>query len=342
MLEKIRETLTEFTVDEQAGMAALRENFEDVDEALRRVEDVLESLRSDEAPVVSEVASHLVTSGGKRLRPALLFLSYGTSGGRSFEDVEPYAAATELIHTATLLHDDVIDQGERRRGVQTAHQRFGNTRSILSGDFLVAHVIKELLGRDSVESVEELSKAMAKLVQGEILQDQLSFNLDMTPEQYRRIVRLKTSSLFAYACWAGGFLADRDRSLADHLSSYGEHLGVAFQMVDDVLDYEHKGTGKTPLSDLRKGQLNYPLILYLRENPDFRVRLETARGENELTNEFLVEVQERVRESDVLDRTRQEAQDYGGRARACLEDAPSNCYSEALRTITRYVYRRIQ
>jgi len=326
----------------QFGMKELRDSFNDVDEALDGVESVLGSLRSWEAPLAAEIASHLATAGGKRLRPALLFLSYGAAGGDDLGEAEPYAAGCELIHTATLLHDDVIDQGLERRGVETANERFGNVNSVLSGDYLVAHVINELLELDLVEPVQELSRVMTHLVQGEILQDEYAHNLNITSQQYLQIARLKTSSLFSYAGWAGAFLPNRDEERADRLASFGEPLGVAFQMVDDVLDYQSDETGKTPLADLKQGKVNFPLILAMDSDPAIREQLEENRSSGEYSIEFLRDLRQRVRATDALRETRERAREYASRARACLQNDGDNRYGEALKTVSRYVFKRSQ
>lgn len=321
---------------------ALRSSFTNVDEALNGVEDVLGSLRSWEAPLATEVASHLVTAGGKRLRPALLFLTYRASGGEDLSEAKPYAVASELIHTSTLLHDDVIDQGMERRGVETANQRFGNLNAVLSGDYLVAHVMAELLSLGRIEPARHLAVVMTQLVQGEILQEELAYDSHVGTDQFIRATKLKTSSLFSYSAWCGSYLAQPDSAQPRDLASYAEHLGVAFQIVDDVLDYESEQTGKTPLSDLKDGRANFPLILAMKDNPALRRRFNSLNTEESPSRETLEEFQRLVRESGALKQAREEARKQSSRAKACLENVPKSEHRNALEKISDFVYQRIR
>jgi geranylgeranyl pyrophosphate synthase len=343
MLQAIRDGIRTLNGEtENFGLDALRDQFQDVDEALEEVEDVLGSLETWEAPLAANVATHLVSAGGKRLRPALMFLCYGAAGGQDIETVRPYAVGCELIHTATLLHDDVIDDGTVRRGEPTANIVFGEINSVLSGDYLVAHVIDELLELERTRPVKKLSEVMTDLIQGEILQSEYSSNPEITEEQYLRIVRLKTSSLFTYSAWCGGYLPDGDEGTAEAFSRYAENLGIAFQMVDDVLDYQHDQSGKTPLADVKSGTINFPLLLVLQEEPNLRENLLNRGGFEEIEPELLDEIRQRIDEHDALSRTRETAREYSSRARAALEGTPANPHGQALEKLSDYVFKRIQ
>lgn len=323
------------------GMDSLRDSFESVDGALESVESVLGSLRSWEAPLAAEVAGHLVTAGGKRLRPALLFLTYRGAGGKDLSKAKPYAVACELIHTSTLLHDDVIDQGNQRRGVEAAHRRFGNLNAVLSGDYLVAHVMQKLLSLGRIEPARHLSIVMTQLVQGEILQEEFSYNPDIKIDQYIRMTKLKTSSLFSYGAWCGAYLVEEKNIEPKHYARYAEHLGIAFQIVDDVLDYQSHSTGKTPLSDLREGKINFPFILAMEEDSSLKEEIQNW-DDNQFSTSQLRNLSSRVRETSALQRARKQAKKHSSLARACLEEVDSNSYIKALGKISEFVHQRIQ
>jgi octaprenyl-diphosphate synthase len=271
-----------------------------------------------------------------------MFLCYGASGGDDLSEVRPYAVGSELIHTATLLHDDVIDEGDVRRGEPTANSVYGKVNAVLSGDYLVAHVINELHQLEYKKPVEKLSEVMTRLIQGEILQDELSGNPEMNQEQYLRIVRLKTSSLFTYSAWCGGYLPDQNENRAETFSNYAENLGIAFQMIDDVLDYQSGESGKTPLADLRDGTINFPLLMAFRDDPDLRRRFHRTNFEEDPDPEFLEEIRRTLRDVEALDRTREVAREYSSRARACIGEIDSNSFIVALEQLADYVFRRIQ
>jgi geranylgeranyl pyrophosphate synthase len=323
-------------------MDLLRENFDDVDTALSNVESVLGSLQSWEAPLAAGIATHLVTAGGKRLRPALMFLCHGAAGGTDLSVARPYAVGCELIHTATLLHDDVIDDGLKRRGEPAANTVYGNDNAVLSGDYLVAHVIDELLDLGRIQPVKKLSKVMTRLIQGEILQDEYAESPEVGPEQYLQIARLKTSSLFSYAAWTGGYLVSEDTELADKLSNYAENLGVAFQMVDDVLDFQFEESGKTPLSDLQSGTINLPLILGMNESDELQDLIRSKNFNNGFPESEALKIKQILDSHNTLEKTRRRAEEFSSRARACISDMPDNEYFAALDKLTDFVHERIQ
>ncbi|MFB6347446.1 MAG: polyprenyl synthetase family protein [bacterium] len=342
MIESLRSSLTGFTNDaESLGMKTLRDRFDDVDSALDDVESVLGSLESWEAPLAAGVATHLVTAGGKRLRPALMFLCYGAAGGTDLSVARPYAVGCELIHTATLLHDDVIDDGTERRGKPTANKSYGDLNAVLSGDYLVAHVINELLELNRVKPVKKLSRVMTHLVQGELLQDEYSQSFETETDQYLQIARLKTSSLFSYAAWTGGYLVDGDGDLAAQLSNYAENLGIAFQMVDDVLDFEYEQTGKTPFADIQSGTTNLCLILGMQRSDELKEKLQLIRDSNSVSPDKHDDIINILRKTSSLENARSMAKDYSSRARACIEGAPDNAYVSALDKLADYVYGRL-
>jgi octaprenyl-diphosphate synthase len=211
-------------------------------------------------------ARHLVTRGGKRVRPIALLLS-AACFGRITPAAREMAAVAELVHSATLLHDDVVDEGMERRGVPTSRLAWGNAISVLGGDLLLVNA----LGRaqqHAPEVMPDLIATLRRLVDGEIVQLRGRSELDVSEATYERILRDKTASLFAWSTRTGARLAGASLEDQERLAGFGERLGIAFQLVDDVLDYSGADTGKTLLADLREGKLTLPLVLAVARMPE--------------------------------------------------------------------------
>lgn len=341
MIEAIKSWLDE-TVESggQSALGLLKHDVVEVERALEEVEGVLHRTGSRTVPLASEVIAHLVQAGGKRLRPILLFLSYGAAGGESFDDATPYAVAAELIHTATLLHDDVIDRGETRRGAPAANRRFGNTLSVLGGDFLVARVMDDILQLPRRKPARHLAATMRSLVEGEFLQREYEGSVDLGEEQYLQVARKKTSSLFSYAAWCGGYLPDGETEIARQYARFSEALGIAFQIVDDVLDFESAHTGKTPLADVKGGTISLPMIYALEEAPALRKRLDGLLSGDDSSGDDLLSVIEEMHDTRALERARERAREFSSLARVSLESTPENDYRKALEDISHYVTER--
>ncbi len=341
MINSIKSWLTDAgRTGGQSSLDLLKEDVVEVERALGEVEEVLRRTGSSVVPLASDVIAHLVGAGGKRLRPILLFLCYGAGGGESFDEAKPYAAATELIHTATLLHDDVIDQGETRRGEPAANRRFGNTLSVLGGDFLVARVMDDVLKLPRRKPARHLAATMCSLVEGEFLQREYEGSTELGEEQYLQVARKKTSSLFSYAAWCGSFLPEGHEELANRYARFAEGLGVAFQIADDVLDFESEETGKTPLADVKGGTISLPMIYAIEESPSLGDRLDeflSRPDDSELDEGSIVDV---MRETRALERARERAREFASLALASLESTPDNDYRQALEDICHYISER--
>ncbi|MBX3096998.1 MAG: polyprenyl synthetase family protein [Fimbriimonadaceae bacterium] len=232
-----------------------------------RVEAELGRQVKSEVGLVQNVGEHTLAAGGKRLRPALALLSaYAT--GRSFspERVARLGACLEMIHMATLVHDDVLDRSDTRRGHPTAHSVFGDTASILSGDVLLAKSMRILALDGDLRIIRMVSDAVVEMAEGEVLELEIRGNFDLSMDEYLRVLRMKTAAFVECCCRIGAIAAEADRETEDTLGAFGHHLGMAFQMVDDVLDYvgETEKTGKPIATDFREGQMTLPLF-YLRE-----------------------------------------------------------------------------
>jgi octaprenyl-diphosphate synthase len=225
-----------------------------VDRVMRR------ALNSD-VVLIRQVGEYIVTGGGKRLRPALLLLTAGATGYRG-EDHFELAAVIEMIHTATLLHDDVVDESDLRRGHATANAEFGNAASVLVGDFLYSRAFQMMVGQGRMRVLEILSDATNVIAEGEVLQLMNAGNTDLTEAAYLEVIQRKTAKLFEAAARLGAVLGEAPPEREDALARYGMHLGTAFQLVDDILDYSgtSESIGKCLGDDLAEGKMTLPLI----------------------------------------------------------------------------------
>jgi octaprenyl-diphosphate synthase len=236
---------------------------------LDAVEQVIRDRLASDVPLIRQVAEYLVSSGGKRLRPALVLLSAGASGyaGRAHLEI---AAVVEFIHTATLLHDDVVDESTLRRGRPTANARFGNAASVLVGDFIYSRAFQMMVEVGDLRVLEVLADATNVIAEGEVLQLLGVHNADLTESEYLRVVRSKTAKLFEASARLGAVLAHQAPAHEQALATYGMHLGTAFQLIDDVLDYsgDRASIGKNLGDDLAEGKSTLPLIHALANAPD--------------------------------------------------------------------------
>ena len=232
---------------------------------LKRVEALISARLESDVPLVRQVAEYIVASGGKRLRPALLLLACGAAGFRG-ETRFQLAAVVEFIHTATLLHDDVVDESGLRRGRETANASFGNAASVLVGDFLYSRAFQMMVEANDMRVMEVLAEATNTIAGGEVLQLMGSHDPDVDEARYLEVIRRKTAKLFEASARLGGVLAGAPERVERGLADYGMHVGTAFQLVDDVLDYsgDAAAIGKSLGDDLAEGKPTLPLIYTLR------------------------------------------------------------------------------
>lgn len=232
-----------------------------IQDDLKRVDATILGRVEQQAPLIGEVARHIIASGGKRIRPAITLISAQLCGYDGEEHIA-LAAAIELLHTATLLHDDVVDESDLRRGLPTANETFGNKASILVGDFLLSQAFQLMANLRSLESVRILADASAIISQGEVLQLMHQGNMAITEADYMAILSAKTAVLFSSAAELGAVIAGKPAH-APLLRDYGNAVGLAFQMVDDALDYsaDQQALGKTVGDDFREGKITLPVLL---------------------------------------------------------------------------------
>ena len=297
----------------------LRDDMLVVDRVLR------ESLASD-VVLIRQVAEHIVGGGGKRLRPALLLLSARACGYTGTHH-HTLAAVVEMIHTATLLHDDVVDESSLRRGHATANALFGNAASVLVGDFLYSRAFQLMVSVDRMRALRLLSDATNVIAEGEVLQLLNSGNPDVDENAYLDVIRRKTAKLFEASAQLGAMLAGADPAIENALALYGAHLGTAFQLIDDVLDYsgDHEAIGKNLGDDLAEGKATLPLIRAMKVGSAADAALIREALERGRLDDFkpVVEVLART---DALDYAHRCAQAESAHASACLDalvDSPA-------------------
>lgn len=303
---------------------------------LSKVEAKMESLLLSREPLLSEVALHLIGGGGKRVRPAVALLVFKACGGRDVTDMIDVAIALELIHSATLLHDDIIDGGETRRGRPSAYQRYGLANTLVTGDFLFSKAF-ELCGRFEEQIVRWAADACISLTEGEIMQGRFRRNPETTLDDYLEIIARKTASLFSQGARVAAHLAGMDVRGTEAMGLCGFNIGMAFQVVDDILDVEGDArTGKPVGIDLRDGNPSLPLVLAVAQDAEVR-RVFMSPDATEADLDVALQ---RVRRLDVLSVVRRLAEDYTERARNLLEDLPFSSYRQALADIIAEVEER--
>lgn len=240
-----------------------------VSDDLRKVNQTILDQMQSPVELIPQLAGHLIAAGGKRLRPVLTLASARLAEHAGERHVK-LAACVEFIHTATLLHDDVVDESELRRGQASANALFGNKPSVLVGDFLLSRAFELMVEDGSLAVLGILSRASAIIAEGEVLQLVTANDTETSEDAYLEVIRSKTAALFAAACRIGAVVADRPRAEEEALDSYGLNLGIAFQLIDDVLDYSAKQAvlGKTVGDDFREGKITLPIILAFRRGDE--------------------------------------------------------------------------
>ncbi len=306
------------------------------------VEDEL-ARQSDAAfPPVSEITTYLLGGGGKRLRPALLLLSARYAGRRDRGAIR-LAAVVELLHSATLIHDDVIDSADTRRGRPSANSRWGNHRSVLTGDWLYMQSFQMALEERNFRILDILIDLTQKMVEGELIQLAKIGRIDVTEEDALRLATYKTACLFSGCARLGAVLGGLEGAEEQALADYGRYAGLAFQLVDDLLDFTASAQklGKPVLSDLKEGKVTLPLI-YAMENGHGDAREMVARvlEEKEFHSVRPETIVSLVQDSGALDRARNLAQDYAQRAKACLNGRRDSEYYRALATLPDFILER--
>ncbi|WP_074380922.1 polyprenyl synthetase family protein [Bartonella doshiae] len=287
---------------------------------MERVNQFILSMAKSEVEMIPEISNHLISSGGKRLRPMITLASAHMFGYQSDGHIK-LATAVEFMHTATLLHDDVIDESNLRRGKSTARMIWGNQASVLVGDFLLGQAFKMMVDVGSIEALSVLANAAAIIAEGEVMQLSAAKNLNTSASDYLKIINAKTAALFSAAAEVGPIIAgygDKERSA---LREYGTLLGFAFQLIDDALDYggSAHNLGKNIGDDFREGKITMPVILaYIRGNATEKVFWKQALENNNNNDEAFEHAQHLIEKYNCLTETIEQARIYGKRATDAL------------------------
>ena len=290
------------------------------------------SRTGSDVTMIPEVANHLIASGGKRLRPILTLATAGLCGYQGEGHVK-LAAAVEFMHTATLLHDDVVDESDMRRGKAAARMVWGNQASVLVGDFLLGQAFKMMVEVGSLPCLDVLSTAAAVIAEGEVMQLSAAKDTETTEDAYLAVIRAKTAALFSAACEVGPILARRSKAEIEACRAYGANLGVAFQLIDDALDYGGSAAklGKNVGDDFREGKITLPVVLSFRrgtaaEREFWKRTLERAEVQDGDLEIALTTMKKHRALEDTIERARH----YAGVARDALELFPTSPWKHAL------------
>lgn len=335
---------TSATMQEKHGaMPAQARVFNLISHELGLVELEFERQASSNIQVIDYLGDYLRASGGKRVRPALLILANRAAGGEGrTENVIRMATVMEMLHTATLVHDDIIDNADLRRNRPSVNSRFGNNTAVLMGDWLYMSAFETTVKERSLEIIDILTRVTRKMTEGELIQLTRVGRLDITEEDYFDILKRKTAYLFAACCEVGGILGNAKQVQKEALRDFGMNLGVAFQLSDDTLDLTAmtENLGKAAGSDLLEGKLTLPLIYLLRKNPALRPSLQKIMLEGRYGAVSRAALQDMLADHGILDEIRGRAAEYVTAARKSLDVLPSSEYRSCLDDVLSFVTER--
>jgi len=330
-------------VEVEEPQVTARRIFSLISSEMAEVEAEFERACRSNIQVIAYIGDYLRSSGGKRVRPALTLLSnYASGGDASQANSIRMATVMEFLHTATLVHDDIIDNAETRRNRPSINSRFGNQTAVLMGDWLYMSAFETSLAERSLPILDILTAATRKMTEGELLQLTLIGSTEITEAEYLDILQRKTAYLFSTCCEIGAIMGGADAAQQEALRKYGMNLGTAFQLIDDLLDFtaSDEVLGKPAGVDLLEGKLTLPLIYLLEAEPFARQMLETVmleQGYEQVTRAALLE---KVERTGALERARNRASHYAEAARDALSHLPPSKYCDALHSIPSYIIER--
>jgi octaprenyl-diphosphate synthase len=329
-------------LDEEARISA-RRIFARIANELTQVELEFERQARSNVQVIDYLGEYLRASGGKRVRPALTILSnYAVGGDGSRYNSIRMATVMEFLHTATLVHDDIIDKADTRRKRPTVNALYGNETAVLMGDWLYMSAFETSLAERSLPVLDILTSVTRKMTEGEILQLTLLNDAGLSEAQYFDVLKRKTAYLFSASCEIGSILGGASENQQRALRDYGLHLGTAFQLIDDVLDFTSSEDvlGKAAGADLLGGKVTLPLI-YLREaEPQAREMIETVLREGKYGSVRQQDLREALQRTGALEQARARADEYAEEARAALENLPESEYCDSLSALPTYILER--
>lgn len=312
-----------------------------VGDEMRHVSQLITEKMSSQERSIPDVGEHITKAGGKRLRPMLTLASAHLCGYQGRNHIA-LAASVELMHTATLLHDDVVDESDMRRGMETSRLNWGNATSVLVGDFMLGQAFKLMVSTGNLDVLDVLSNAAAVIAEGEVMQLASMNQISTDESHYLQVIEAKTAALFASALEVGGVIADQDKTTREALSTYGRNLGIAFQLVDDALDYSDANqTGKNTGDDFREGKVTLPVSLaYQQGTEKEKIFWERTIGAGERHDGDLEHAVSIMEKHNTLARTLERARNYGQKAKNVLMIFPDNPHRQSMLNIIEFCIRR--
>jgi octaprenyl-diphosphate synthase len=310
---------------------------------LSAVEERLQSPLDSGGMLLSVVASHALASGGKRIRPALLLLAARACGAERWDRAVILASVTEMMHAATLIHDDIVDHSAMRRGRPSATALWGSDVSVLVGDYLYSRAIQILVADGDIRILRAFADATVSMTEGEVLQLQLLRDLTISEADYLRIITGKTAALISAAARTGALIAEAPGTMTEALAAFGLNLGIGFQLVDDALDYiaREERLGKPVGSDFREGKITYPLIYLMRTaSVADRAMLEGLARQEQVGDGDLALLRQLVERYEAVPATMRLVDDYLARAHALLKAVPESPATRALHRVVDFVRER--
>lgn len=321
---------------------SLLDLYESIQLDLEKVEKTLELFTKSQNPLISEISDYLFKKAGKRIRPALLMLCARLLGYKG-DDHILMSALVETIHTASLIHDDIIDHSDVRRGRPTVHARWGSNITVLLGDYLYIKTLNLAVQSKHREIIQILTDTSAQMIEGELYEYYVSRNLRLSENDYLDILDKKTASLFSSSCLIGAILCDSSENERGLLAEYGRYLGMAFQIIDDLLDYtgDIETLGKPVLCDLEEGRITLPLIYTLdHDGEENKERITQLIQQKELGKETKNEILRIVKSNGALDYTFGKAETYALKSKDILNEFPRSIYRDSLDLVPDFVLNR--
>ncbi len=321
---------------------SLKRLYNNIMKDLEKVEEELRLFSRSPNKLISDISTYLFQSNGKRIRPALLLLCSKLLGYKGKEHIL-MSTLVEAIHTASLIHDDIIDNSKTRRGRESTHAKWGPNITVLLGDYLYIKALGLSLQSQHRQIIQILTSISARMVEGELTEYYLSGNLDLAEKDYLDIINKKTASLFSASCQIGGILGKASKKEENYLAEYGENLGMSFQIIDDLLDFtgDEKLLGKPVLSDLSEGRITLPLIYTLqndgRENRNRVVELMKQKNQDK---ESLEEILKIVKSNGALDYTYKKAEEFSHKSREIISQFPKSTHQKALSLLSEFILTR--
>ncbi len=321
---------------------SLRKLYNNIMKDLEKVEQELRLFSHSPNKLISDISTYLFQTNGKRIRPALLLLCSKLLGYKGKEHIL-MSTLVEAIHTASLIHDDIIDNSKIRRGKESIHARWGPNITVLLGDYLYIKALGLSLQSKHRQIIQILTSISARMVEGELTEYYLSGNLELAEKDYLDIINKKTASLFSASCRIGGILGKASKKEENYLAEYGANLGMSFQIIDDLLDFtgDEKTLGKPILCDLSEGRITLPLIYTLnndgRENKKRVIELLKQKNQD---RESLEEILKIVKSNGALDYTHKKAEEFSHKSREIISQFPKSAQQEALSLLSEFILKR--